>query len=75
MKQKFYVSVTEMLNRVVCVEAETKEEAENIAEDAYFDEQIVLTENDYIGYDIQAEEDQENCRESESEGEYFQHIK
>ena len=49
----FKIEIIETLARVVEVEAETDEEAYNMVEKAYRNAEIVLTDDDYIGYDIQ----------------------
>lgn len=72
---KIYVSITETLNKVICVEAESDKEAVNIAENAYFKEQVVLNQNDYVNYAIDVVDDQEYFREMEEDGECYQHIK
>ena len=45
---KYYISVTETLNRVVCVEAESLDDAIYTAEQAYYDEEVVLDASDYV---------------------------
>lgn len=72
---KIYVSITETLSKVICVEAENDKEAVNIAENAYFKEQIVLNQNGHFGYAIDVVDDQEHFREMEEDGECYQHIK
>lgn len=49
----FKIEIIETLSRVVEVEAETDEEAYIMVEQAYKDGEIVLTDDDYVGYDIQ----------------------
>lgn len=49
----FKIEIVETLARVVEVEAETDEEAYNMVAKAYRDAEIVLTDDDYVGYDIQ----------------------
>lgn len=44
---KYYVEVTEVLKKVVCVEAESPNQAKAKAEDAYAYEDIVLGSDDF----------------------------
>lgn len=45
---KYYISITETLRRVVCVEAETSDDTTFIVEQAYYDEEVVLDASDYV---------------------------
>ncbi len=49
----FYISVTEVLNRVVQVEAETDEEATEKVRKAYENSEIVLSNDDYAADKIE----------------------
>lgn len=73
---KYYVSVTEMLNTVVCVEAESEKEAIDKAEYEYSDGVIELTrEDNYSGEQFEIDDDQEHWREVEENGNtVLQHI-
>lgn len=73
---KYYVSVTEMLNTVVCVEAESEKEAIDKAQYEYNDGIISLTRKDnYSGEQIELYDDQEYWREAEENGNTaLQHI-
>ena len=67
---KYYVSITETLNRVVGVEAESKEEAVRKVTEAYCNEEIVLDSSYYVGSEVKLDEDQEMCRELDKGGYY-----
>lgn len=73
---KYYVSITEMLNVVVCVEAESKKEALDKAKFEYDDGLIELTRKDnYSGEQIELEDDQDYWKEAEKNGiASFQYI-
>lgn len=47
-KKKFYVSVTETLQRTVCVMADNEEDAKDKVESAYQANKIVLNGDDYL---------------------------
>ena len=51
----FYISVTETLNRIVEVHAEDSSEALQKAEDAYYNEEIVLDSEDFVDTDFNDE--------------------
>lgn len=61
---KYYVSVTETLNRVVSVEAENENEAIEKAKDAYCKNEIVLSGDDYLDdssrFELEKQEDVED---------------
>lgn len=73
---KYYVSVTEMLNTVVRVEAESEKEAIDKAKYEYSDGVIELTrEDNYSGEQFEIDDDQEYWREAEENGDtVLQHI-
>lgn len=50
--KNFQIAVEETLSRVVEIEAETMEEAIEIANNMYHREQIVLDADDFMGYSI-----------------------
>lgn len=52
---KYYVSITETLNKVVGVEAENEKEAKKIIYDAYYDSEITLSPEDYFDSSIELE--------------------
>lgn len=49
---KFKIEVEEILQRIIEVEAESEEEAFDLVEEQYNKAEIVLTENDFILYEI-----------------------
>ena len=51
----FYISITETLNKIVEVQAESSEEALRKAEDAYYNEEIVLDSDDFVDTDFNDE--------------------
>lgn len=51
-KKTYQVEITETLQRVVEVEAESEEEAIETIEEQYRDEEIVLDYNDFMGCEI-----------------------
>lgn len=63
---KYYVSVTETLNRVVSVEAENENEAIEKAKDAYCKNEIVLSGDDYLDdssrFELEKQEDVEGLQ-------------
>lgn len=67
---KYYVSITETLNRVVGVEAESKEEAVRKVTEAYCNEEIVLDSSYYVDSEVKLDEDQEMWRELDKGGYY-----
>lgn len=62
----FYISVTETLNKIVEVQAETSEEALRKAEDAYDADKFELDHNDME--DLEFEDDTERLLESYDNG-------
>lgn len=53
-KKEYVVYITETLQRKVIVEAETLTEAEEIAQEKYNNEEIVLNELDYLCVEFDA---------------------
>ena len=73
--KRYYVSVTEHLNKVVSVDAESEEEAVNAVQDAYNNSDIILDADNFSGEVIEIEPDQEHWREAEENGNtVLQHI-
>ena len=62
----FYISITETLNKVVEVQAESSEEALRKAEDAYDAEEFELDHNEFV--DTEFENDTERLLESDDNG-------
>lgn len=57
--KRYYVSVTEILNKIVSVDAESEEEAVNAVQDTYNNCDIVLDSDNFTGEVVQVEPDQE----------------
>lgn len=73
--KRYYVSVTETLNKVVSVDAESEEEAVQKVQDAYNNSEIILDSDHFCGETVEAEEDQEFYVDYEKDyGETYQHI-
>ena len=58
MKKTYYISVTEMLNKVVAVEAEDLEEAFNLVEGATNSGEVELTADDFVDRSFTDETDE-----------------
>ncbi len=72
---KYYVSVTETLNKVVSVDAENEKDALKKVQRAYDDSVIILDSTFFVGETIEIEEDQRFYADLEKEyGETYQHI-
>ena len=72
---RYYVSVTETLNKVVSVDAESEKEAVQKVQDAYDDCDIILDNDNFCGETIEIEEDQQFYTDYEKDyGETYQHI-
>lgn len=73
--KRYYVSVTETLNKVVSVDAESEAEAVSAVNDAYHNCEIVLDSDDFMGEQVQVESDQQFYADYEKDyGETYQHI-
>ena len=73
--KRYYVSVTEHLNKVVSVDAESKEEAKQKVQDAYDGCEIILDSENFSCERIELGDDQEYWREvEEDDSEALQHI-
>ena len=73
--KRYYVSVTETLNKVVSVDAESEKDALEQVQKAYDDSVIVLDSDDFCGETIEAEDDQGFYIDYEKNyGETYQHI-
>lgn len=57
--KEFEVNITETLQKTVTVEAESREEAERMAEDMWRDEDIVLDAEDFTGVEFSGNEGKE----------------
>ena len=73
--KRYYVSVTETLNKVVSVDAESMKEAKQKVEDAYYQCAIVLDYDNFCRNEIEVEEnDQFYKSNDEAYDGYYQHI-
>lgn len=73
--KRYYVSVTEHLNKVVSVDAESENEAVQKVQDAYNNSDIILDSDNFTGEVVQVEPDQEFYADYEKDyGETYQHI-
>lgn len=59
--KRYYVSVTETLNKVVSVDAESEADALKQVETAYNDSVIVLDSNNYCGKTVEVEDEQSDA--------------
>ena len=59
--KRYYVSVTEHLNKVVSVDAESENEAVQKVQDAYNNSDIILDSENFAGEVIEIEQDQQFC--------------
>lgn len=73
---RYYVSVTQMLNRVVSVDAESEEEALKKVNEANDNGEIEIDyEDNYSGEQIELDNDQDCWRDVDNEnGDTLQHI-
>lgn len=69
--KRYYVSVTETLNKVVSVDAESENEAVQKVQDAYNNSDIVLDSENFAGEVIEIEQDQQFCSDYDD---YYEHI-
>ena len=73
--KRYYLSVTEHLNKVVSVDADSDNEAVQKVRDAYNDSDIVLDYGNFSGEMIEVDDDQEYWSDSEKNyGKFLQHI-
>ena len=73
--KRYYVSVTETLNKVVSVDAESEKEAKQKVQDAYDGCDIILDSENFSCERIELGDDQEYWREAEENGNtVLQHI-
>lgn len=72
--KRYYVSVTEHLNKVVSVDAESEDEAVQKVQDAYNNSDIILDANNFSGEVIEIEPDQEYWKSEEDDSAALQHI-
>ena len=72
--KRYYVSVTEILNKVVSVDAESEEEAVQKVQDAYNNSEIILDSDNYCGEIVEVEDNQEFYAHEEKNYGAYQHI-
>ena len=73
--KRYYVSVTETLNKLVSVDAESKEEAKQKVQDAYDNCDIILDSENFSCERIELGDDQDYWREvEEDDSSALQHI-
>jgi len=72
---KYYVSVTETLNKIVSVEAASEREAERKVRKAYENCDITLDSDNFCRESIEVDPDQDFYRENESDGPVYQEVK
>ena len=73
--KRYYVSVTETLNKVVSVDSESEKEAVQKVQDAYDGCDIILDSENFSCERIELGDDQEYWREvEEDDSEALQHI-
>lgn len=74
--KRYYVSVTETLNKIVSVDAESEKDALEQVQTAYNDSVIVLDSNNFVNEEIEIDSNQEFYADNEKEqgGDFYQHI-
>ena len=73
--KRYYVSVTETLNKVVSVDAESEIEAVQKVQDAYDGCDIILDSDNFSGEKIEVEDNDQYYKSTDEEdGGYYQHI-
>lgn len=71
---KYYVSITETLNKIVSVEANSVEEAENKVTEKYHADEIKLTSKDYVGDEIEVDDEQDYYRTIDAMRHIYEHV-
>ena len=69
--KRYYVSVTEHLNKVVSVDAESENESVQKVQDAYNNSDIILDSENFAGEVIEIEPDQQFCSDYDDS---YEHI-
>lgn len=73
--KRYYVSVTETLNKIVSVDAESEEEAVKKTQKAYDNCDIILGSDNFVTEELELDPDQQYYVDYEKEyGETYQHI-
>ena len=71
---KYYVSITETLNKIVSVEANSVEEAENKVTEKYHADEIKLTSKDYVDDEIEVDDEQDYYRTIDTMRHIYEHV-
>ena len=73
--KRYYVSVTETLNKIVSVDAESEKEAVKKTQNAYDNCDIILDSDNFVTEQLELDPDQQYYVDCEKEyGETYQHI-
>ena len=74
--KRYYVSVTETLNKIVSVDAKSEKDALEQVQTAYNDSVIVLDSSNFVNEGIELDSNQECYADNEKEqgGDVYQHI-
>lgn len=74
--KRYYVSVTETLNKIVSVDAKSEKDALEQVQTAYNDPVIVLDSSNFVNEEIELDSNQELYADNEKEkgGDVYQHI-
>ena len=73
--KRYYVSVTETLNKIVSVDAESEEEAVMKTQNAYDNCDIILDSDNFVTEQLELDPDQQFYVDYEKDyGETYQHI-
>lgn len=72
--KRYYVSITETLNKIVSVEANSVEEAVNKVTEKYHADEITLTSKDYIDGMVEVEEEQDYYRTIDVMRHIYEHV-
>lgn len=74
--KRYYVSVTETLNKIVSVDAKSEKDALEQVQTAYNDSVIVLDSSNFVNEEIELDSNQELYADNEKEqgGDIYQHI-
>lgn len=71
---KYYVSITETLNKIVSVEANSVEEAENKVTEKYLADEIRLTARDYVDFYLEVDDEQDYYRTIDAMRHIYEHV-
>lgn len=72
--KRYYVSITETLNKIVSVEANSVEDAVNKVTEKYRADEITLTSKDYIDDEIEVDDEQDYCRTIDAMRHIYEHV-